>query len=207
MEDHVREIENSSSILQNHIDTISNTYDLITNTFTQLEEYGHSRLPTHLSRVKQFEERASSHKLHIASLKQEMFNLVQYYTNFSSSYTALLIEVRRRIEANQHTSLLVSEISTKLDNLWDQEVRARQGFMDLHAAFLPADLWQGIYDPPSRYLVHEEQGGRLPALREGKRVSSASMERRRSAMQGSGDSVGRRSVESSGRRSGESSRR
>ena len=138
-----------------------------------------------------------------------MFNLVQYYTNFSSAYTALLVEVRRRTEAQLQTSSVVNDAIAKLSSLFEQEVRARQAFMDLHAAFLPEDLWRGIVDPPARAVIQMEEGGTLPVLRDGaKRLSSAGMERRRSgqvAMGGSGESVGRRSTDSSGRRSRESS--
>lgn len=211
MEHHVREIEHSSDILQTHTHNVLDTYIGITNTFAQLEEYGKSRLPIHLSSVKVFESRAAAHRSRIQTLKQEMFNLVQYYTNFSSAYAALLVEVQRRTEAQVHASLLVSEISAKLASLYEQEVRARQAFMDLHAAFLPEDLWRGIYDPPARSVVQTENGGVLPVLREGgKRLSAAVMERRRSgqvAMTGSGESAGRRSLDSSGRRSGEGSSR
>ena len=139
-----------------------------------------------------------------------MFNLVQYYINFSSAYAALLVEVRRRTEAQTHTSIIVNEITTKLTNLFEQENRARQAFMELHATFLPEDLWRGICDPPAHAVVHVEEGGPLPVLKDGggKRLSSTGMERRKSgqvAMGGSGESVGRRSIESSGRRSGDSS--
>ena len=160
----------------------------------------------HLASVKDFEVRAAGHREHIQTLKQEMFNLVQYYANFSGAYGALLVEVRRRTEAQIHTAIFINEITTKLQSLFDQEVRARQAFMDLHAAYLPVDLWTGIMDPPVRGEIRTEEGGVLPVLRDGgKRLSSAGMERRRSnqiAMTGSGESAGRRSVDSSGRRSG-----
>jgi len=208
MEDHVREIEHSSDVLATHVNLVHEAYITITNTFTQIDLYGKTRLPMHLSSVKDFELRAAGHRDHIQTLKQGMFNLVQYYTNFSGAYGALLGEVRRRTDAQIHTAIFVNEITTKLQSLFDQELRARQAFMDLHAPYLPADLWTGIYDPPARAEIHTEEGGMLPVLREGggKRLSSVGMERRRSnqaAMAGSGESVGRRSVDSSiGRRSG-----
>ena len=211
MEHHVREIEHSSDILQTHSQNVQDTYFNITITFTQIEEYGKSRLPIHLTSVRDFESRAAVHREHIQTLKQGMFDLVQYYTNFSSAYMALLVEVRRRTEAQVHTSLLVNKIAAELSSLFEQEVKARQAFMDLHAAFLPQDLWNGIVDPPTRAVIQMEEGGTLPVLREGgKRLSSAGMERRRSAqvaMGGSGESAGRRSIDSTGRRSGESSHR
>jgi len=209
MEDHVREIEHSSDILQTHALEVTATYTETTSVFAQLEDYGRVRLPQHLLCVRDFEARAALHRDHISALKGEMFNLVEYYTNFSMAYEALLAEVRRRGEVLQHTGILVTEIAQKLGSLYEQEVRARQGFMDKHAAFLPEDLWRGIYDPPARFSVHAEEGGVLPLLREtgGKRLSSAGMERRRSAqvvaMGGSGESSGRRSVDSGGRRSTE----
>jgi len=211
MEDHVREIEHSSDILQTHAQTVEQTYTAVTNIFTQIDEYDKSRLSFHLSCVKDFEARATLHREHISALKQEMRNLVEYYTNFSNSYEALVMEVRRRTEAQVRGVILVNEIVAKLASLFEQEARSRQAFMDLHAAFLPEDLWRGIYDPPQRYVIHTEGGGVLPALRDtSKRANTASMERRRSAqvaLAGSGESVGRRSTDSSGRRSGESSSR
>jgi autophagy-related protein 17 len=215
MEDHFREIEHSSDTIRTHTAWVYETYVTIGNFFHQLEAYGKERLPSHLASVRDFEARASVHRRHIQTLKQEMFNLVQYYTNFSTAYAALLVEVKRRTDAHVHTSLLVSEISTKLQSLYDQEVRARQGFMDLHAAFLPQDLWTGITDPPTRAIVTVEQGGTLPPLRDPvQRVgSAAAMERRRSVQValsgsgGSGESSGRRSMESTGRRSLDSSGR
>lgn len=207
MDDHVRELGHSSNILQTYCSQVDDMYKAITNIFLQIEEYGTSRLPLHLASVKDFESRAAAHREHIQTLKQQMFDLVQYYTNFSTAYAALLIEVRRRTEAQTQTLLRVNEISAKLTSWYDQEVRARKAFMDRYAAFLPVDLWKGIVDPPPRSTVHTDEGGILPVLRDqGKRLSSASMERRKSGqMTGSGDSVGRRSTESSGRRSGESS--
>jgi len=213
MEDHVREIERSSDVLQTHAQHVQDTYTSITNTFSQIEEYGKSRLSVHLSSVKEFESRAALHRQHIQTLKQEMFNLVQYYTNFSSAYTALLVEVRRRTEAQLQTQLFANEITTRLTTLFEQESRARQAFMDLHAAYLPEDLWRGINDPPAHAVIQMEESGPLPVLKDGgggaKRLSSAGMERRRSAqvstMGGSGESTGKRSIDSTGRRSGESS--
>ena len=203
MEDHVREIEHSSDIIQTHAKNVNEIYQNITNIFTQLETYGRSHLPNHLNSVRHFETRASVNRQHIQTLKQEMFNLVEYYTHFSTAYEALLIEVRRRTEAQSHTSLLVNEISAKLAGLYEQEVRNRQAFMDLHAAYLPEDLWTGIYDPPARSAVITEEGGVLPLLKEGKRLSLVEMERRRSGQQtplrDSADSGGKRSTDSSRR--------
>jgi hypothetical protein len=212
MEDHVREIEHSSDIIQVHAQTVQTIYDNITNIFTQIETYGRSRLPNHLSSVRTFESRATINREHISNLKQEMFNLVEYYSNFSNAYEALLHEVRRRIESQSHTVLLVNEISAKLTGLYEQEIRSRQAFMDLHAAYLPEDLWRGIYDPPARSEVITQDGGVLPTLREGgKRLSIVDMERRRSGqhtplMRDSSESAGRRSTDSS-RRSLEGARR
>ena len=213
MELHVRGIECSSDVLQTYAQHVQDTYTNITNTFTQIEEYGKSRLPVHLSSVKEFESRAAIHRRHIQALKQEMFNLVQHYTNFSSSYMALLLEVRRRTDAQLQTQSFVNDVTTRLTVLFEQESRARQAFMDLHAAYLPEDLWRGIYDPPTHAIIQMEEGRPLPVLRDGgggaKRLSSAAMERRRSVqvstMGGSGESTGKRSIDSSGRRSGESS--
>ena len=206
MGDHVREIENSSDVLQTHARLVRDAYVGVTNTFTQIDQYGKVRLPVHLGSVKEFEIRAAGHRSHIQTLKQEMYNLVQYYTNFLTAYATLLVEVRRRTEAQIHTGIFVNEITAKLQSLFEQEVRARQAFMDLHAAYLPADLWTGICDPPARSEIHTEEAGVLPVLRDGgKRLSSAAMERRRSnqvAMAASGESAGRRSVDSIGRRSG-----
>jgi autophagy-related protein 17 len=210
MEHHVREIEHSFDVIQAHTVRVYNTYTTISNVFEQIERYGKERLPFHLSSVRDFEARAAVHRQHIQRLKQEMFNLVQYYSNFSTAYAALVVEVRRRTEAHAHASLLVNEISAKLQSLYDQEVRARQTFMDLHAAFLPQDLWTGITDPPTRVVVNVDDRGALPQLRDPvQRVgSAAAMERKRSgqaAMSGSGESSGRRSMESTTRRSLDSS--
>src|SRR5208282_2574074 len=62
MEDHVREIERSSDVLQTHAQHVQDTYTSITNTFSQIEEYGKSRLSVHLSSVKEFESRAALHR-------------------------------------------------------------------------------------------------------------------------------------------------
>jgi autophagy-related protein 17 len=206
MEDHVRELEHSSDILQTHAQNVQEAYSIISNTFSQIEEYGKSRLPIHLSSVRTFESRATTHREHIQTLKQEMFNLVEYYTNFSTAYEALVGEVQRRTEAQIHISILVNEITSKLENLYEQETRARQSFMDAHAAFLPEDLWRGIYDPPIHATIRTDDSGALPVLRDAtKRLSSTSMERRRSGqpMQGSGESSGRKSMETTGRKSAE----
>src|SRR2546423_13507276 len=94
MEDHVREIEHSSDILQTHSQEISSAYKSLTTIFSQLEDYGKGRLPAHLARVRDFEARAALHRDHISTLKQEMFYLVKYYTNFSVAYAVLLGVVR-----------------------------------------------------------------------------------------------------------------
>ena len=211
MEDHVREIEHSSDILQTHSQNVTKAYNTISNAFAKLEDYGRSRLPIHLSSVREFEARAELNREHIQTLKQEMFNLVEYYTNFSTAYEALLVEVRRRAEAQSHTALLVNEISAKLAGLYDQEIRNREAFMELHAAYLPEDLWRGIYDPPARSEVITQEGGVLPALRDSaKRLSMIEMERRRSGQHASlgesGESAGRRSTDSA-RRSMDTARR
>lgn len=212
MEDHVREIEHSSDIIQTHAQQVNGVYLGIAGIFAQLEDYGRVRLPMYLGNVRDFETRASLNREQIQNLKQEMSNLVDYYTNFLTAYEALLGEVRRRVEAQSHTTLLVNEISAKLAGMYEQEVRNRQTFMDRHATYLPEDLWRGIYDPPSRSGVVTEEGGLLPVLRDsGKRLSTIEMERRRSAQHAalgeSGESAGRRSTDSAGRRSTDTSGR
>jgi autophagy-related protein 17 len=211
MEGHVGEIEHCSQVLQSHVDFIEDTYTGITNTFAQIEEYGKLRLPGHLATVKEFELQVVSHKEHIQTLKQELFNLVEYYTKFSTAYTALLDEVRRRASAQILAANYVNTVVAELNNLYQQEVTARREFMNLHADYLPVDLWRGMYDSPPRSIVHTEKGGVLPILRDQmKRRGSAGMERRRSgqpALSGSSESAGRRSLDSSGRRSGENSAR
>jgi autophagy-related protein 17 len=192
MEDHVREIEHSSDIVQTHSEKVRKAYDDIVRVFDYMEDYGRGGLTKHIARVKDFDFRGQEHREHISALKQEMANLVLYYTNFGTSYEALLDEVRRRQEVQSHTQLLVGEVATKFAGMYEQEVRARQAFMDLHAGYLPQDLWRGIYDPPIRVNVTTEEGGVLPVLGVGKkRLSAVDMEKIRSAekqsVEGSGE--------------------
>lgn len=97
------------------------------------------------------------------------------YTSYQHSYNNLLVELDRRRRHRDSTSELLANMIKQLDlrrlgalpnsnsmisvvNFVEDEIHAREVFLENHRAQLPDDLCLCIDDVPSRYVINIAEG-------------------------------------------------
>ncbi|KLO17130.1 hypothetical protein SCHPADRAFT_822029 [Schizopora paradoxa] len=96
------------------------------------------------------------YETHLASLQSHLTSLEHLYmtyTNYQHSYNNLLVELDRRRRYRDSTRELLANMLKELDIRRQDEIHARQLFVDNHRAQLPDDLCPCIDDVPLRYTI------------------------------------------------------
>lgn len=71
----------------------------------------------------------------------ELEGLVEYYRLYSKAYHALVVELARRRQSQQHLRKIVEEANAALAMAHQKEASTRQDFIDAYGDYLPPDLW------------------------------------------------------------------
>ncbi|KAA8904403.1 autophagy-related protein 17 [Sphaerosporella brunnea] len=116
--------------------------------------------------LKEFEARQAELKDDMQQRLEELWRLGEFYEGFVSAYDAMIIEVGRRKGVAVHMDAVVKEAQKKLKAIYEEDLQCREAFKEDYGEFLPADLWQGVNDPPVRWVMEQDlQGGSvLPKL-------------------------------------------
>lgn len=124
-----------------------------------------------------FEQKQADLKVDMESRLEELWRLGEFYDGFVGAYDAMIIEVGRRKGVAARMESVVKDAVMKLQALYDEDRQDREGFKEEYGQWLPVDIWPGLSDPPTTWIVERDlQGGReLPKL--GKDVIEKAMRR------------------------------
>jgi autophagy-related protein 17 len=83
----------------------------------------------------------------------EVNGLREFYEGFLAAYDDLIVEARRRDQVNERMEAIVQDATQRINEIYESEVKARASFTKLQAEYLPADIWPGLIELPTKYEI------------------------------------------------------
>ncbi|OCK76230.1 hypothetical protein K432DRAFT_336059 [Lepidopterella palustris CBS 459.81] len=155
--DRASEMEYLLSTMTNHISALRAERHALLSTLHHLHTLGTASRSyisaTHAFTLSWFTERAA-----ITDGIDEWDSLRTFYENFDLAYSSLLVEVAARRKRYIKARKRAQEMQAELEALWEEDRRARESFNEAQGDFLPADIWQGLREPPKRWEVVGVEG-------------------------------------------------
>ena len=127
-------------------------YDDVVNAFKILEQIG-LRLTGYVSQSSSFVMRWNEEKAKIEGGMAGLEDLCEIYGNFLTAYDGLIVEVARRKAVKNQMDRVVKDAQSKLAKLYDDDVTERDVFRNDQGEFLPSDIWHGLANPPTKFLI------------------------------------------------------
>jgi autophagy-related protein 17 len=112
-----------------------------------------SALPVYLDAINGFGEGWANVRLTMQGKTQELVGLCGFYEQFWSGYKKLLREVDRRVAMEAQMVKVAEKARADLDALAEADREAREDFVDEVGGFLPGDIWPGLAERGSRWIV------------------------------------------------------
>ena len=110
-------------------------------------------LPVYLDAVNGFGEGWANVRLAIQGKTQELVGLCGFYEAFWAGYKKLLREVERRAVLEAQMVKVAEKARADLEALAAADREARENFVDEVGGFLPGDIWPGLAERGSRWVV------------------------------------------------------
>ncbi|OXV07533.1 hypothetical protein Egran_04704 [Elaphomyces granulatus] len=156
-EDVVLEIQDRigdmESIVENVLaqrDALFSTYNTTTEIFERLSSLASSRLPECIAQAHAFTRVWNEEHDRIRAGMADLLDLRSLYMGFFDAYDGLILEVARRKHVRQGIDRVLRETGMKLDELYDEDVNAREAFRVEHGDYLPSDIWPGLGRGPMK---------------------------------------------------------
>lgn len=170
-EDVVLEIQERSSEMETilesviaHRDSVVTVYNATTEIFDHLSTLATNRLPEFISQAHAFTHVWNEEHERIRTGMADLADLRSLYSGFLDAYDGLILEVSRRKHMRQGIERVLRETRTKLDQLYEEDINAREAFRIEQGDFLPSDIWPGLGRAPMRIKFSKLSGGKLPAV-------------------------------------------
>jgi len=110
-------------------------------------------LPVYLDAITGFGEGWANVRLAMQGKTQELVGLCGFYEQFWAGYKKLLREVERRAVLEAQMVKVAEKARADLDALAEADREAREDFVDEVGGFLPGDIWPGLAERGSRWIV------------------------------------------------------
>ncbi|KAJ5172391.1 hypothetical protein N7492_004984 [Penicillium capsulatum] len=168
IQDRISEMENIHEKVGEQRDALLSISNATLEVHRHLSTLAASRLPQYISQAHNFARVWGEENDRFASGLAELSDLHSLYDGFLNAYDSLILEVTRRRHARQRVEKILRDTKHKLDQLYEEEVTARESFRVEQGDFLPSDIWPGIGRAPMQVQFQRVSGGQLEgALTEG----------------------------------------
>ncbi|KAI9669587.1 MAG: autophagy protein 17 [Caeruleum heppii] len=150
--DRLSDMESQSDYVIAHVDYLSQVYADTTAAFGLLEDVGRT-LPEYLAHSHEFQARWEEEKSKIVEQLADLDAFTDTYDGFLRAYDGLVVEVGRRKDVQKKMEAVARDAVKKLDQLYQDDLAAREAFRRDEGRFLPSDIWSGLMDPPLRLQI------------------------------------------------------
>ncbi|KAJ5585579.1 Autophagy-related protein 17 [Penicillium hispanicum] len=120
-----------------------------------------TRLPRFISQAHNFTRVWNEENDRFNSGLAELSDLHSLYDGFLNAYDSLILEVARRSLVHQKVEKVLRDTKYKLNQLYEEDVAARETFRVEQGDFLPSDIWPGIGRAPMQVQFLRLAGGQL----------------------------------------------
>jgi autophagy-related protein 17 len=162
IQDRIGEME---SVLENVLaqrDALRSIYNATTDIYQHLSSLGSTRLPGYIAQAHNFTRVWHEENDRISGGLADLSDLNSLYNGFLDAYDGLIVEVARRRHVRQRVEKVLRDARHKLDQLYEEDVTARETFRVEKGDYLPSDIWPEI--------------GREPMQIEFRRISGANVQ-------------------------------
>ncbi|RAK97257.1 autophagy-related protein 17 [Aspergillus ibericus CBS 121593] len=170
-EDVVMEIQDRigdmESVLENVLsqrDILLSVYNATTGVFKHLSSLASARLPGYIAQAHSFTRVWNEEHECIDGGLADLSDLNSLYDGFLEAYDGLIVEVTRRRHVRHRVEKVLRDAKHKLDQLYEEDVNARETFRVEQGDYLPSDIWPGIGREPMRIEFRRISGGNLKGV-------------------------------------------
>lgn len=117
------------------------------------------RLPVYTHAATSFASKAAEVRERAGEGLAELDGLREFFVAFRRAYDGLLLEVGRRLQTRRRMDRIAADARAAIERLYEAERAERDVFQADCGEFLPADLWPGFVEPPTRYQIEVVNDG------------------------------------------------
>lgn len=194
VDDVVMEIADRNATMEGYLEKIGlwrersdSAYNDIATAFSMLETIS-ARLPSHVAEGARHASHWATERVKIEDGIAGMEELCDTYDRFLHGYDRLIVEAARRKAIKKQMERVVEEAQSRLDQLYDDDLKERELFRDEQGEFLPGDIWEGLNALPPKFGFDRRDGdeeGSVPEL--SRKTVEEALRRLKTGMGVSGD--------------------
>ncbi|OJJ96581.1 hypothetical protein ASPACDRAFT_34616 [Aspergillus aculeatus ATCC 16872] len=161
IQDRIGEMESVLEILVCNRDSLFSIYSATTDVFGHISSLASARLPGYIAQAHNFTRVWNEEHERIDGGLSDLSDLNSLYDGFLEAYDSLILEVSRRRHVRQRVEKVLRDAKHKLDQLYEEDVNAREAFRVEQGDYLPSDIWPGIGREPMRIEFRRILGGHV----------------------------------------------
>ncbi|KAF4215091.1 hypothetical protein CNMCM8980_010628 [Aspergillus fumigatiaffinis] len=164
IQDRIGEME---SVLENVLaqrDALRSIYNATTDIYQHLSSLGSTRLPGYIAQAHNFTQVWHEENDRISGGLADLSDLNSLYDGFLDAYDGLIVEVARRKHVRHRVEKVLRDAKHKLDQLYEEDVTARETFRVEKGDYLPSDIWPEIGREPMRIEFRRISGANVQAV-------------------------------------------
>lgn len=176
------EMEFLLSSMSSHISLLRSERSALLSTLATIESIGRDTR-AYMSAARDFVVAWDAERAKITEGIEEWESLRDFYERFDEAYASLLVEVGERRRRYERAKQKAREVEKELEELYQEDLQAREAFTLAQGDFLPIDIWLNLRDPPRRYeivSIDKEVSGSIPDVK--RDVLEKAMQRLRGRM-------------------------
>ncbi|RAK77610.1 autophagy-related protein 17 [Aspergillus fijiensis CBS 313.89] len=161
IQDRIGEMESVLESLVCNRDSLLSIYSATTDVFGHISSLASARLPGYIAQAHNFTRVWNEEHERIDGGLSDLSDLNSLYDGFLEAYDSLILEVSRRRHVRQRVEKVLRDAKHKLDQLYEEDVNAREAFRVEQGDYLPSDIWPGIGREPMRIEFRRILGGHV----------------------------------------------
>jgi autophagy-related protein 17 len=161
IQDRISEMESTFEQMLSQRDALQSVSRATAEVYRHLSTLASTRLPRYISQAHNFTRVWHEEHDRINNGLAELSDLHSLYDGFLNAYDSLILEVARRKHIRHRVEKVLRETSHKLDQLYEEDVTAREAFRVDQGDFLPSDIWPGVGRAPMQVQFLRLSGGHL----------------------------------------------
>lgn len=166
IQDRIGDMESIYESILAQRDALLSIYNATTDVFRHLSSLSSTHLAGFISQGHKFTRVWNEENGRISGGLEDLSDINSLYDGFLDAYDGLILEVARRKHVRQRVEKVLLDARQKLDQLYEEDVNARETFRVDQGDYLPSDIWPGIGREPMRVEFSRIAGGILQSGRQ-----------------------------------------
>lgn len=178
IQDRIGDMESVFENIMTQRDVLLSIHNATTDVFRHLSTLSSTHLPGYIAQGHKFTRVWHDEHDRIKSGLADLSDLNSLYDGFLEAYDSLILEVSRRKHVRHRVEKVLRDTRQKLDQLYEEDVNARETFRVEQGDYLPSDIWPGVGREPMRVEFLRISGGTLKGVAQQDEDQGAGIEER-----------------------------